>query len=453
MKSKALLYGLFLLILSMGLVACSGSSESSGEDTSSDTTEETDAGSEEEQPAEEQEEVEIRFSWWGDTGRNDIYNQIVDHFEEQHPHITVKREFGGWNDYWDRLATQTAGGNAPDVVSMHQFYVSDYARRGALLNLQEFIGDSTINLENFPEATVNAGKVGEDTFMVAKGITMPGWAYNTAVFDELGVEYPDVNWTWDDFANTLAELDAALDSDQQWASANFGGGYLQPNFRYFVRQRGKDLFTEDGKLGFEKEDLVAWWSMWDDFRQKGYTPDAATETEFEGAPLEQNLFVTGKTALTQIPANQMHLYQEQFDEGEIQMVRMPTSPDGETGEYLEGAFLSISEKSDHPKEAAMFIDFFVNAEEAWELFKVEQGPPGSTEGSEFVKQFLEPAQERAVTFIQEAVQHGRPAPYAPEGVGEVEQAFADNASAISFGQISVEEAVDNFMEIATSVLQ
>jgi len=80
------------------------------------------------------EKVEIRFSWWGDTGRNEVYNEIVDRFEEEHPNITVKREFGGWGDYWDRLATQIAGGNAPEVVSMHQFYVSDYARRNALLN-------------------------------------------------------------------------------------------------------------------------------------------------------------------------------------------------------------------------------------------------------------------------------------------------------------------------------
>lgn len=432
MKIRTLLMLLVSVSILLGITGCSG-----GENASTENG-----------------KVEIRFSWWGDTSRNEMYNKIVDRFEEKYSNITVKRQFGGWTDYWDKLATQIAGGNAPDVVSMHQFYVADYARRDALLNLNELVESNTINLKNFPQSTVDSGKIGDNIYMIAKGITMSGFVYNTALFDELGVDYPKMNWTWEDFTNKVIELNNAFKSEGHWGVADFSGGQLQPNFRYFVRQKGKDLFTDDGQLAFEKKDLVEWWTMWDQLRQQGAIPDAATTTEYEGTPLEQNLFVTGKTALQQIPANQIYLYQEQFDKGEIRIVRIPTRSDGKNGEFIEGAYLSIAKESEHPEAAAKFINFFVNSKEALELFKVEQGPPANTEMvNEVVKPLLEPAQERAVEFIEKTVEYAHPAPYSPLGVNEVEQAFADSASAIGFGELTVEEAADKFMEEANSILK
>lgn len=433
-KFKVMLMMLFSILMLGVLAACSSESESQGSEGSGG----------------DQEEVTIRFAWWGDTGRNEIYNQIADRFEEENPNITVEREFGGWVDYWDRLATQTAGGNAPDVISMHQFYVSDYARRNALLDIQEYVDNGTINLDNFAEATVDSGRVGDNLIMVAKGVTMPAWVYNPAQLEEIGVEPPSHDWTWEEFQDKMREVDQAMPEEGNFATADMGGGQLQPNFRYFVRQHGQDLFTEDGQLGFERDVLVDWWTMWEELRQDGAVADGATTTEYEGAPIENNLFTSGQSAFYQIPANQIHLYQEQFDEGELQLARMPRLEGGDNGEYIEGAYLSIAEESDNPEAAAKFIEFFVNTEESLELFKVEQGSPASSEMAEFVKPLLDTPQQTAVEYIQEAVADAESAPYAPLGINEVEQAFADGSASIAFGEATVEEAVDNFMSIAES---
>ncbi|MEH7492833.1 ABC transporter substrate-binding protein [Neobacillus niacini] len=431
-KLRALLFSLISVFLLVGVVGCS--SGDSSKEASGDGKDE---------------KVEIRFTWWGDTKRHELYNSIVDRFEEKYPNIKVKREFGGWPEYWEKLTTQIAGGNAPDVVSMHQFYVADYARRNALLELSDYVKENTINQGDFPESVVNSGKVDDKLYMIAQGVTMSGLVYNKKLFDDLGVEYPKQGWTYDDFTAKVKELKAK----GIWGVQDFSGGQLQPNFRYFARSNGEDLFTEDGKLGFEKETLVKWWTMWDELRKAEAIPDAATGTEYESAPLEQNLFVTGKTAIHQIPANQLYLYQQQFKDGELEMVSMPTLDGGKQGEYIEGAYLSITEKSKHPKEAAQFINFFVNEEKALELFKVEQGSPGSTKMADFVKPLLEPAQTKAVEFIQSAVNNASTAPYSPAGVTELEAAFKDSASAISFGKMSVKEAADQFMKQAEGILK
>jgi multiple sugar transport system substrate-binding protein len=431
-KLRALLFSLISVFLLVGVVGCS--SGDSSKEASGDGKDK---------------KVEIRFTWWGDTKRHEVYNGIVDRFEEKYPNIKVKREFGGWPEYWEKLTTQIAGGNAPDVVSMHQFYVSDYARRKALLELSDYVSNDTINQKEFAESVVNSGKVDDKLYMIAQGVTMPGWVYNPALFDQLGVEYPDPNWTYEDFKNKVLELK----EKGIWGVSDMSGGQPQPNFRYFVRANGQDLYTEDGKLGFTKDVLVKWWTMWDELRKAEAIPDAATGAEYESAPLEQNLFVTGKIAMHQIPANQLYLYQQQFKEGDLKLVRMPSLEGGEKGEYIEGAYLSIAAKSKHPKEAAQFINFFVNEEKALELFKVEQGSPGSAKMAEFVKPLLDPAQSSAVDLIQAALKDASPAPYAPLGASELEAAFKDSASAISFGKLSVEEAAAQFMKQAESILK
>ena len=46
-----------------------------------------------------------------------MYNNLSDMYEELNPNVTIEREFAGWGPYWEKLATQVAGGNAPDMFT------------------------------------------------------------------------------------------------------------------------------------------------------------------------------------------------------------------------------------------------------------------------------------------------------------------------------------------------
>src|SRR5699024_6396681 len=132
------------------------------------------------------------------------------------------------------------------------------------------------------------------------GITMPGYVFNDSYFEELGVDPPDFDWTWEEFPDKIREIGDAMD-DGQWGIDDISGGQLQPAFRYYARSYGQDVFTEDGTLGFDEELLTDWWSMWDELREDDYIPDAATGNEYEGLPLEANMFATNITALLGLP--------------------------------------------------------------------------------------------------------------------------------------------------------
>ena len=71
---------------------------------------------------------------WGSDSANSAINAALEIFTEERD-IEVARETQAWDGYWDRLATQTAGGNAPDLIMQAGSQIPDYASRNTLLNL------------------------------------------------------------------------------------------------------------------------------------------------------------------------------------------------------------------------------------------------------------------------------------------------------------------------------
>jgi len=61
----------------------------------------------------EGEKVTIRFSWWTNPTRTKMTQEAIKLFEEKHPDIDVVMEYSSWDSYWQKLATQTAGGALP----------------------------------------------------------------------------------------------------------------------------------------------------------------------------------------------------------------------------------------------------------------------------------------------------------------------------------------------------
>ena len=402
--------------------------------------------------------VEIRFPWWGDSSRHEVYNEIADRFEEANPDIRVAREPTSWPDYWDRLTTQVAGGNAPDVVSMHQFYVASYARRGALRDMWPLVESGHLNLDGIPDSVIGSGELAGELLMTAKGVTMTGWSYNTAVFDELGLDYPDFDWTRDDFVETataVAEGFREHGYGDGYFGASDGSGDLTP-FQYWVRQEGGELFTEEGQLGFDREMMIGFFEFWEQLREDGVIPDAETIAEQEGLPPEQSLYAQGRVGIHQHPFNQITHFEPHLDGGEAHLLRHPTLPGGEIGEFIEGAYLAISSDSEHPEAAARFISFFTNTEEAAEIFMTEQGPPPATRMQELVAGLVGPMEARELEGIQRTLaiaDGGSPAPFDPPERPEIQAAFEDAGEAIRFGQLSVEAAVDRFFDEAEMILQ
>lgn len=400
--------------------------------------------------------VEIRFAWWGDTKRHEVYNEICDRFEAANPGIKVIREPNSWADYWDKLATQTAGGNAPDLFGMHPQFVADYARRNALAEIQSYVDAGTIDTGKMSQSVIDSGKVGGRLYMISQGVTFTNQIVNTTLVEKYGgtVQPLDGDLTWSEYMAEGEKVVGAAKAagDTVYWSNDYSGQYN--TFRYMARQYDGDLYTEDGKIDFTAETVEKWFTYWKEMRDKGLIPDGATTTEDGAAALEQKIFTQGGVCYTSAPANQLHLYQLQMPDARLSCARNPVGDGGERGEYIEGAHFAIaSATTDEKKEAAAkLMDFFVNTKESMEIFKMEQGVPANNEMAEYIKGLLDETMTIEIDFVNAVMEVAGEGTYAPVGATEIDTAFKDAAVAVQFGEQTPAEAAQSFMAAAQAVI-
>jgi ABC-type sugar transport system, periplasmic component len=402
--------------------------------------------------------VEIRFQWWGDTLRHDIYNAIADLFEAENPDVRIFREPASWGDYWTRLATQSAGGNAPTVLSMHPQFVSDYALRGVLMDLETFVEDNTIDSSHIAPAVLDGVRVNGELTGIPKGITFQAFGVNRTLFENFGIELPanTDDWTWDEFMDMAKEFTDAKGSEDLYFIADHSTEWVY--FRWVARQAGGDIYSDDAtKLGFTEDVLVDWFNMWNELRDMGAVPDAATTVEEGQLPWQQRRFPAGKTAISAFPANQLLMQQTQIgDDALIDMIRVPMS-ENETkrAENLELPMLSIAATAtaDEAEAAARFINFFVNRTESLEIFLMEQGVPANSEMIEHISDKLEPASVRTVEFVESMLDITGAGVYPPNGAQEIDALFKNLSEQVMWGQLTPEKAAEDFMTGAAAVLE
>src|SRR4029453_4904212 len=77
----------------------------------------------------------LALAWWGNPTRNKNTDAMIPGYMRATPAVKISGQPGAFSSYWDKLATQTAGGQAPDVIQMDMAYISEYGTRGALLDL------------------------------------------------------------------------------------------------------------------------------------------------------------------------------------------------------------------------------------------------------------------------------------------------------------------------------
>jgi len=106
-----------------------------------------------------------------------------------------------------KLLTLVAGGTPPDLTSLGNTVLTDVAKRGALLPLDDRIAaDPPCPMEDIMPSRI------VDNTWDGKLYGMPidqgsdGLYYNTAIFDAAGLDYPNPDWTWDQLVETALAL-------------------------------------------------------------------------------------------------------------------------------------------------------------------------------------------------------------------------------------------------------
>jgi multiple sugar transport system substrate-binding protein len=394
-------------------------------------------------------DVTLRFTWWGSDVRHQVTQQMIEAFEAEHPNITVQGEFGEWSGYWDKLATQTAANDSPDIIQMDELYLREYAGRDALLDLST---QNALDTTTYDESTLATGEFNGGIYGLSAGVNSLSIFANPAIFDEAGVDLPDdQTWTWDDFRELATEISEKT-PEGVFGAASFTGG--ESAFTVWARQHGESLYGEDD-VAFSPETLTSFYELAVELSESGAAPQATRTVEDFTIAIDQSLLATNKVAMGFAWSNQIHAYSEMSGEDMV-LLRMPSQTGAATDNgafYKSSMFWSVSSRSEHPEEAAMFLDFIVNSEEAGEILLAERAVPPNGEIREAIGEQLSDADTRAVAFIEDIADEieGPPAP-PPVGAADTQQVFQRYSSEVLFGRTSPEQAAQGFANELSSNL-
>lgn len=456
-KSLWLRIAALLTVSSLALTACGqGEDPATAEpDEAAPTTQEEvteEPGDAETEDAEEGTgsdiEGEIRFAWWGSDTRHQMNQELIDAFQAEYPGITVTPDYTDWGGYWDKLATQTAGGDTPDVMMQEERYLREYAERGVLGNLADY----DIDTSQIDESLLGSGEFSDGLWGIPTGVNVRVMMADPDVFEAAGVEMPDdTTWTWQDYHDLMVQISENTDSGV-YGAQDFG---ISESVEMVVwaRQHGQDLWDENGEIGFDAEVMAERWQKTLDLMEAGGTPDVSTALEINAAGPEQSLVATGTGAISPFWTNQLGAISGAAGK-DLQLLRYP----GETEFERQGLFLkpamaiAMSGSSDYPEAAAMFIDWMLNSPEAGEIILADRGLPANLEVREHILDQLSPADQQAAEWIEEvSVDIMDAANTPPRGAGEVNSILQRINEEVLFGSTTPQEGAERFIEEASAV--
>src|SRR5699024_4634246 len=270
--------------------------------------------------------------------------EIFDKFTEQNPHIKVEQVSATYDEYNERVLTMAAGGNLADLVWVQPSSFGTLAENGILMDLTDNISED-IDVDEYQPGILELGQVDGTQYGMIRDRSTVQMGYNKDLFDEMGVDYPEDDWTMDEFLDIAQQLTVKEgDRTTQFGIENFYLKELLLSYGTYILDPETENVTIDSPEAIEalnfSQDLINEYNV------------QPTGAQSEGV---SNLFLSGVAAMRMTGPWDWVEYEANGD-FEFDVVPLPIAND--TGTLSPASYLPIGLNADskHP-------------EEAWELLK------------------------------------------------------------------------------------
>ena len=455
MKRFLSIFLIFALIFS--LCACSSSTqESSQEAPNSSSAASSEAGKiEPYTPSDEP--VTLRWTGWGSTTRHDQRMAWVKEFQKENPNFTIEYEAETEDSMVEKILIQSQAGEAPDIYQNTSYHLDDFWEKRLCMDLKPFIESGALSTEGY-ENMLAIGQTadGVQVQWPTQAATVSGIYYNEGKLKELGVPLPENGWTWSDFEKVMRSAKEALGSEKIWACQDEGGNYRF--LETWLLQRGKSFCSQDG-LNFDKEDLIEWLTLWKGYRDEGLISPADITSENSGKSWQESLMMTGK-ALMFIQSYGLLITAREISDMEINLVSPPWVEGGTKATPVISAGYCISAITDKPAETAYFLNWMNQSEKVQMDHFDFYGVCTNEKYNDKFKNNIEAGslQIKDGTMEIMALQEylapfNVPYPPNPSGSTNAQELLITANEMVSFGSMTIEEAVDDFFVNAEQVFK
>ncbi|MEG0687241.1 MAG: ABC transporter substrate-binding protein [Hungatella sp.] len=366
-------------VMTLSLAACGGSK--TAETTAAATTAAgTTAAAADVTTAASTEPVELKFSWWGGDARHEATEKAIAAFMVKYPNIKVTPEYGAWSGWEEKQSLNILGGNAADVMQINWNWIESYSQGGtSYANLEDYA--DVLDLTQFPQESMDLCKVDGKLMAVPVALTGRVFYWNKTTFDEVGVALPT------DEASLLAAGAAFKAFNEDYYPLALGEYDRMIFMVYYLESVYNKPWVVDGKVNYTVEEIQKGMDFMNKLEDEHVIPTLATISGDMADSLDKNAkWIDGKYA----GIFEWDSSASKFEKA----VKESTNKPGQEfvlGEFIklgeyQGGFtkismgLAVAATSEHPKEAAMLINYLLNDPEGIEIGSTERGIPCSTEG-------------------------------------------------------------------------
>ena len=421
------------MVASLSLAACGGQTEESPGNTQQGKG----AG-----PVPEPEEpTTVTFFSW--VGNSPTMKKLAKQFHEEHPNITIKFENVPAEQAGQVLTTRIAGNNAPDVAYVNASDTSDYAARGAVVDLTDYIGRSdVVKPDDYVDAFKTFVTYEDKMWGLPTGGETTGLFYRTDLFEEAGIDAPPA--TWEEFETAAAAL-----TDE--SKGQYGYELFATEAAYYwypwLYQAGGDLLSEDGEVLFTSDEAKKAAEFYVDLA-KYSPPDYLNSNSYDG----RVAFAEGQVAMYMAGAWFAGVLSDEFPDIDGKWASAPL-PEGPAGckTTIAGDSLIMMSQTDHSDAAWKWMEFLSQPDVLAQQTYKTQGtllPPLTSllEGEEITQE--KPILEGFIDLMPCGVASTVSNPKFPR----VEVALNEELGKAMYGDQSAEDALNNAAQQAEAIL-
>lgn len=401
---------------------------------------------------EETGESYMRLAWWGNPTRDERTIKVVNMYMEQHPNVKIETETTGWAGYWDKMNTQAAAGSLPDLMQHDYAYMLQWVGRNQLLDLTGYVDSGVIKLDKVAESALAGGRVNGKLYGINLGSNAVCLVYDPAVLATCGIAEPDsTTWTWADFEKIATEVYKKTGVQ----TIPFFTTDPKVGFDNMVRQTGASTYAKTGKgLGFaDPTVLKEFFAIQLRLLKSGVLINP--ENAFVTVTPEEGDLAKGRTWVEFIWSNQLASTQSAAKRP-LKMALLPKIANAkQPGTFLKPSmFFSIPATAENPKEAARFLNFFLNDIAANDILLGDRGVPVPSDVRAHMTEGASDINKTIFNFISLAANNSSAIdPPDPTNSGEFLKMFRDATQEILLGKISLDDGAVKIMAKGNEILK
>ncbi len=398
-------------------------------------------------------QIEMQMTWWGSQSRHDRTIKVIEMYQKANPNIKFTYEYANFTDYWVKLNTRAAGNELPCVMQQDYAYVAEWATRGLLMPLDDFYKSGKIDVSKVAQSVLDSGNVGGKNYALSLGSNSQTFILDADAFKKAGLDMPSMKWTWKEFEDIALKLHEKLGV---WAMA-YGLEDVQL-WKSLYLSLGIHLFTDDQTaLNYtDDQPLIDHFKMILRLQKAGAFATQEEAAQYTGTGPEQAPIVTGKEAMRYQWSNQIvAIFKAAGEKRNFVLYPLPR-PDKTPENYIKPSmFFSIPSSCKNPDEAAKFIDFFTNNNEANDILGGERGVPIAAPVRDYLQSKLDPVNAAIFKFLGQVEQDNTPIfPPDPPGFNDIlnNVYVPEFVQPVLYEQITPEEGVAALRKGATEIL-